>query len=272
MKANEFFSKNGTILPIAEATVSLMSIEYAYGFGVYETLRSIKGRCVFLEEHVERLVKSAEIIGLEHDFDADIFSRAIIELVAQDPDSTYNVKVMLIGAARKEDATLYVFCSNPLFPDKKLYRDGVTVGVSHYERVFPHAKSLNMLQSYLAYRDAKRTGCYDALVVNREGNITEGTRTNFFTIKDKVIFSPPEEDILLGVTRTKVLDVARRLGFEIVSHGIPLSSVGKYDGAFLTSTSTKIVPIKRIDAFEYANVPETTRTLMNEFDRYFDAL
>ena len=80
----QFFSKNGEILPIADAAVSRMSIEYAYGFGVYETLRSMRGRFLFLNEHVERLVKSVEIIGLEHTYTAETFAKTITDLVGQD--------------------------------------------------------------------------------------------------------------------------------------------------------------------------------------------
>ncbi len=268
----KYFLRNGEVLPISKAIVSLLSVEYAYGFGVYETLRVVNKKALFLEEHTERLVKSATLIKLSHSFvkqDIECFTN---DLLSQTEEGTYNLKMLLIGGQKTEDATLYMFCSNPLFPDRKLYRDGVKTITNQYERIYPHAKTLNMLQSYLSFREAKGQGCYDALFVNREGNITEGTRTNFFTIKGNTIYSPLEKDILLGVTRKHILEVAKENSFDVIEQNIPLSSLNEYDGAFFTSTSSKIMPIKSIDGFEYKEVPAALKRLMTAFDEYLTKL
>jgi len=266
----EFFSKNGVILPIAEATVSLLSVEYAYGFGVYETIRVNNKKALFLDDHIERLIKSAEIIKLEHTLTADNIKKYIEDTINHTDELTYNMKMLLIGATKPEDVNFYIFCSSPLFPDKKLYKDGISTITSQYERIYPQSKTLNMLQSYLSYRDAKNNGSYDAILINRDGNITEGTRTNFFAIKGNTLYSPLEKDILLGVTRKHVIEVARNNGFIVEERNIPLNSLSQYDGAFLTSTSTKIVPIKKIDNFEYEKIPETLISLMGSFNNFLD--
>src|SRR5262249_33182881 len=152
------------------------------------------------------------------------------------------------------DATLYILCLNPLFPDKKMYRDGVACTTYPYERPFPHAKTLNMLQSYLAYRDAVKKGAYDALLINGRDEITEGTRSNFFCIKNKTIVSPPESEILLGVTRDHVLKVAAEKEFNVEERAIRKDDLAQFDGAFLTSTSSNILPIRAIDEFTFAEV------------------
>ncbi len=266
--AFNYFSKNGEILPIQEATVLLSSIEYAYGFGVYETIRVSNGIIYFLKDHLERLVESAKIIGLEHPFTEDLIEKSIIEIIAKNEIETCNLKMLLIGAPNKEGAQLFIICLNPLFPDKKLYRDGATFITCEYERVFPHAKTLNMLQSYLAYRKAKSLDAYDALLVSRDGCITEGTRTNFFCIKDQTIYTPPEKDILLGVTRKALLKVAIEAGYKIVEKNIKVDDVEEYDGAFITSTSSKVIPIKSIDGRALKPYPEELKKLMDLFDDF----
>ena len=188
-------------------------------------------------------------------------------MVAQTKETTYNLKLMLIGAPAPENADFYIFCSAPLFPDKKLYRDGVKTRTVNYERAYPQAKSLNMLQSYVAYRDAKNNGCYDALLVNKEGNITEGTRTNFLAVKGNTIYSSLEKDILLGVARKYVLEIAQENGFAVEERNIPKESLREYDGAFLTSTSSKIMPIKKVDDFEYEKIPDTIYRLIDLFNQ-----
>lgn len=266
--AFDYFSKNGKVLPIEEANIPLSSIEYSYGFGVYETLRVSNRQIYFLKDHVERLMESARIIGLEHPFTEDIVGESISEIIAKNNAEICNIKMLLIGATSKEEAQLFIICLNPLFPDKKLYRDGATFTTYKYERVFPHAKTLNMLQSYLAYREAKKLGAYDSLLINRDGHITEGTRTNFFCIKDKIIYTPLEKDILLGVTRKSLLKVAVENGYEIVEKDIKIDDIANFDGAFISSTSSKIVPIKSIDEQVLKPQPEALKKLMSLFDDF----
>ncbi|MEK7190513.1 MAG: aminotransferase class IV [Patescibacteria group bacterium] len=266
------FSKNGKILPIAEAQVPLLSIEYAYGFGVYETIRVKNDKPLFLSDHLERLELSAKIIKLEHPFVKKEMEKFVLDFVEKVKAGTFNLKILLIGAEKKENATLYIMGSNPLFVDKKSYQNGVKTITTEYERVYPQAKTLNMLASYLAYREAKEKNCYDALLLNKDGNITEGTRTNFFTIKGQTIYSPLEKNNLLGVTRKHILEVAKQNGFRIKEKNIPLTSLSEYDGAFLTGTSIKILPIKKVDDYEYGEIPDGLKKLMLAFDEYLNTV
>lgn len=269
--AYNFFSCNSEIIPVEQAVVPLGNVEYSYGFGVYETIRVSKGRILFANEHCDRLLESARIIKLEHPFTAEQVITDIQKLVDKNDVDSCNIKVLLIGATEPSEAKLYILCLNPLYPDRKLYKNGAKCITQHYERPFPHAKTLNMLQSYLAYREAKKVDAYDALAINQHGAITEGTRTNFFAIKDSQIFSPPETDILLGVTRDHVLRVAKQNGFEFIEKEITPNDLGAYDGFFLTSTSTKIMPVKQIDDQTF-EVPAELKQLMLRFDEFLAQL
>jgi branched-subunit amino acid aminotransferase/4-amino-4-deoxychorismate lyase len=108
-------------------------------------------------------------------------------------------------------------------------------------------------------------------LVDRNGNITEGTRTNFFVMKDSTIISPPEEDILLGVTRKHVLEVALKNGFSVEHEPVRLSNIAAYDCAFLTSTSTKIVPITSADTTSLRPASAALQRLMSLYDAFHDA-
>jgi len=266
----KYFSKNCEIRPIDEAVVSLDRIEYTYGFGVYEAVRVSNGIVYFLDHHVERLLGSALIIGLEHPFSGEMLKKAILELVEKTEAETYNLKVLLIGAPKKEDALLAILCLNPFFPDKKMYHEGVELSVTQYERLYPHAKTLNMLQSYLSYRDARTKGCYDSALINRRGCITEGTRTNFFTIKGNTIYTPREDEILLGVTRKAVLHVTQKNGYDLEERDIYPEDLREYDGVFLTSTSSKIVPIRKVGEIDCPPAPEELKRLMKLFGEFLE--
>jgi branched-subunit amino acid aminotransferase/4-amino-4-deoxychorismate lyase len=257
----KYFSQNGKILPIEQAVIPLNNIEYSYGFGVYESLRVNNGTVYFIDDHIERLMESAKIINLKHSFDEEFIKKSITDLIHDYKTETFNLKILLIGGSTKEKVLLNIFCLNPFFPDKKLYRDGADFITYQYERAFPHAKTLNMLKSYLAYKKAKESGSYDALLINNEGYITEGTRTNFFCIKDKTIFTPFEKDILFGVMRKAMLKVAKQNNYEVVESNIKLEEIKTYDGAFVTSTSSKIMPIKSVDG-TILSIPDSLKELM----------
>lgn len=263
-----YFSKNGEVLPLKDAVVPLSSIEYSYGYGVYETLRVSNGVVHFLSDHLDRLLESARIINLEHIFEASKIEKYLIELIKENKVETCNVKILLIGGSKKEEAQLFIICLNPLFPDKRLYRDGANLVTSQYERIYPHAKTMNMLQSYLAYRKAREVGAYDSLIINRAGFVTEGTRTNFFCIRGKTIYTPSEKDILLGVTRKMVLKVALDNGYRVEEANIGVGDIAEYDGAFISSTSSKIIPIKTVDDKVLKPIPEELKRLMSLFDEF----
>ena len=265
----EYFSRNGKVFTIDQAKIELSNIEFAYGFGVYENVRVSKNIVFFLEQHAQRLLGSAEIIGVEHNFTKDFIESSVRELLKKLGAETCNVKIMLIGGRDKDSANLYIMCLNPLFPDRKLYKTGVHCTAENYQRPFPHAKSLNMLPSYLAYKKAKAAGAYDALLVDKNDCVTEGTRTNFFAISGKTIFSPPESEILLGVTRDNVIKVAKRGGYKVIEKPLPLNYLTNYDGLFLTSTSSKIMPIKSINDDNF-HIPDELDNLMKLFNKFIN--
>lgn len=264
--AYPYFSRNGKILPADLAVVPLSDIHYAYGFGVYETVRAAEGKPRFMDAHAERLMESARIIGLAHTFSKDSVSKSVKDLIIRNKIDTCNIKILLLGGATPEQASLEIMCLNPRYPDRKLYKQGARSITRKIERPFPHAKTLNMLPSYLAHRDAMAAGAYDALLVNRHDCITEGTGTNVFAIKGRTIFSPPEADILLGVTRDNMLKAARKNDYKIQQKELKLDSIREYDNLFLTSTSTKIMPIKSVDDYEWESISPDLLRLMQIFD------
>lgn len=264
----DFCIKNGELVPLAEATLSVTHIEFAYGFGVYENIRVVKGKALFLSDHLARLQKSAEVIGLEHVFDAKVMAEWVKALIQSCKADALNLKILLIGGRTPKEATLFILPLAPLFPDRKLWRDGARAVTVRYERSFPDAKTLSMLGSYVAYRKAKEKEAYDALLVDHDGNITEGTRTNFFVLRDKTIIGAPREKILLGVTMQHVIDTAKKYGYSYEEQPLPWPRKEHFfDGAFLTSTSSKIMPLRSIDDTELV-IPESLKELMKHFENF----
>ncbi len=264
----QYFSHNGQLTQVDQAVVPLSSIEYSYGFGVYETIRVVKGKPFFIEEHLDRLFHSAREISLDHQFDQHTIMNGVQELIVKNQVDSCNLKLLLIGGKNDGPADLYILCLPPQYPKRQLYQAGAHCITYTYERLYPSAKTLNMLPSYLAYRQARQFSAYDALLVNHQGYITEGTRTNFFAMSGKTIVSAPEAQILAGVMRKVVLYLAKTLGFELVYEDIAPANLAIFDGAFLTSTSTKIMPVKSVDDYSFREIPPVLKELMKQLDDF----
>lgn len=262
------FLHNNQLLPITQANLPLDNIEFSYGFGVYETLRVRNTQAVFIHEHIERLFYSAQIIGIEHTFDTQYVFNAVNQLLQKNNIEVANLKVLLIGGRTKQDATLYAFLLAPKFLEKKEYREGISVITFEHERFLPQAKTLNMLPSYIAYQKAHAAAAFDALLIDRHQNITEGTRTNFFALKEKTLFTPPLAQVLDGITRRHVIACALQNGYMLKEEIIPLKNIFDYDGAFLTNTSGGIIPIRTIDGQSFSQICDTLKNLQTVFEEF----
>ena len=262
------FSFNGNLLPIHQAFVSVDNLHFVYGYGVYENLK-VRSRVLFFPElHAERLLHSASAIGLKTVYTEEKIKEIVEHLCKVIPQESFNLKVLLMGN-EKDNADMYVFALNPRFLTGKEYREGVRVITHHGERLFPNAKTLNMLMSFLAYKKAQEKGAYDALLVDNEGAVQEGTRTNLFFTDGKTIFTPPMEKVLDGVTRMTVIDALRKKGIIVQERNLKLGEVKDYKGFFLTSTSSKVLPISRIDEMKF-EIPPIVRDAMKIYDEYLE--
>jgi len=207
------FSKNGELLPIEDAVISVRDLHFQYGFGVYESLRVRNSIVYFIDMHVDRLLESARIIGLEHPYSQGQIIDFIKKVSEKNNLESANIKMLLIGGKTAEESNLYIFPVLPLYPDRKLYKKGATAQTVQFHRFLPNAKTLNMLPSYLFFTKARKEGHYDAVFIDDDGNILEGTRTNFFAIKDTTLITPPKEFVLDGVIRQTLIATAKKNGF-----------------------------------------------------------
>lgn len=261
------FSKNGIILPISDATVSLFNIEYSYGYGVYETLKVRNRVLYFVDQHIGRLEHSAKELEIAIPYSLREIKQFLTTFVNQLDTDACNIKMLLIGG---EQTTLYIFASAPLFPDRKLYKDGAKLISYTYERLFPTAKTLNMLPSYLAYKKAKTVGAYDALLIDKKGIILEGTRTNVYLVKNNTIYRAPEHRVLEGVTFLTLARVAEKYHIPIMEKEIYLSDLPSYEGMFITSTSTKIMPVRNINTFSFSIISPFILQLIKQYETFLE--
>lgn len=263
--STQYCSLNGQLIPRNKAKLAVDHLEFTYGFGVYENISLRKKRIYFLDEHIKRLFISARIINLMHTFEKSKIKTWVHKLADKNNTDNANIKIILIGG---DKPLLYIFMLPPRYVEKKEYRQGVKAISYKYERFLPQAKTLNMLPSYVIFKKAQAQNAYDALLIDKDENALEGTRSNFFTIKNKMLYTPPVTKILDGVTRRSVIKCAKQNGFKIIERNIPFNTIFDYDGAFFTNTSGKIVPVKTIDKKSFKQIAKELQELRRQYNDY----
>lgn len=240
---------NGRLAVPSEAMFPLDDVDVTYGYGCYETLKVRDGVLYFPEFHEERLLRSAAILGIVHTIQPGAVVAALKVLVRTEAALACNIKIMLTGHEGRP-ADWYAFLLPPVLPPSTAYEQGVNCLLFRGERHFPAAKSLSMLLSTVAYRCATTRGCYDALLVNGRGEITEGTRTNVFYVRRGVsdaVFTPPACDVLAGITRRTLMAALAESGVRTIER--PLSLDDALGGEFalaVTSTSSRVIPVRSL--------------------------
>ncbi len=264
---------DGTLLPPAEARISVFDRGFLYGDSVYEVVRTYGGSPFELPAHLGRLERSAQRIGLALPWDARRIAAEIARTLEAargedppEPDAApWNVGeryirvVMTRGAgeigldpALAVDPRAIVIVRPVHGPPLSAYRDGVkacVVGVQHVvpEAIDPNAKTGNYLSHVLALQAARAAGAYEALMLNREGFVTEGTTSNVFAVRGGALLSPPlAAGILEGVTRGIVLALARSAGIPAREVALRPRDLEEADELFITSTVRENVAVTRL--------------------------
>ena len=214
------------------------------GEPVYEVFRIIDGVALFLEDHFARLENSLKIIGIPFEMQYEEFKRCVAELVKLNRQEVGNIKFVYSGNVKTSD---WCFSFIPhRYPDDQDYRNGVSVGLLNGERENPNAKVLQQNLRDRANQMISELNWYEVLLVDRDGLITEGSRSNVFFVKNRVFYTAPESKVLGGITRQKVIDCLADLGFPLVELAVSAAEAGSFEAAFLTGTSPKVLPIRLI--------------------------
>ncbi len=237
---------NGRLVPVELGRFGLDDADALYGYGCYETLKVRGGLLYFAEFHEERLLRSAAILGIAHGLRPGELVRGLRGLVEAEAAGDCNVKAIMIGRSGRP-ADWYAFLLPPLVPPATAYSAGVPCLLYRGERHFPAAKSLSMLLSTVAFRAAAAAGCYDALLVDRRGEITEGTRTNLVYARRgdaSTIYTPPADRALEGITRRTLIAALAEAGVAVAER--PLSVAEALSGEYalaVTSTSSRVIQV-----------------------------
>lgn len=271
---------NQEIKPAREATISVFDHGLLYGDGVFEGLRFYHSKTFMLEAHLERLELSARAIGLELPYSRQQITAAIEQLLEQySADAGYLRLVVTRGEGslgidpRKcARPSLFIIADELSVMDVSDNSRGIRLHVAQTRRLpvqclDPKIKSLNYLNNILARIEANQVGMDEALMLNLDGYVSEGSVDNIFIIAHGVLKTPPLSDgLLAGVTRAVIIDVARQSGIPCEETSLTLPDLLQAQECFLTGTGAELVPVRQIgqQLIEPPDIP-LTPVLMQGF-------
>jgi len=242
---NECFGKkfilNGELL---QAGLFDNSLVYE-GDSIYEVIRMVQGCPVFFYDHMERLSGSVNLMHKENLANVNELKRDIIKLAGSDKKKETNLKIVF--NYNKDSSNYLVYFIEPIYPSEKQYIKGVKGILFYAERKDPESKVINhKLRSSIFHKLILEKG-YEALLVNENNCITEGSRSNIFFLKGDTLVTAPEKFVLNGITRKHILEICREISVKVEFRCVNVEAASEYDSVFMSGTSPAVLPFCCID-------------------------
>jgi branched-chain amino acid aminotransferase len=253
---------NGEVMPLETAVTSVADHAHLYGDGLFEGIRIYHRKVFKLDEHLKRLYTGISYLGFEMNIGYDELRATVLDVCRQADLTDGYIRLNVTRGTglgldpkniNKTPNVMVMVSTLSLYPPE-MYEMGLTV-VSSPVRVIP-ADSLDArvkcigryASNILAKHHANRAGAGDALLLNHQGFVAEGTGNNLFLVKDKVLRTPhPATGILQGITRDTVIELARAAGYKVQEEFLTVLDVHSADEAFFTGTATEVIPMSALD-------------------------
>jgi len=269
---------NGALVTPDQATVSVYDHGLLYGDGVFEGIRFYHGKAFRLLEHLQRLYDSAKVCNLTIPYQLSQLEQAIEETISQSAliDGylrlvvTRGVGGLGIDPRRCQRASVFIIADTIQITAADALDKGISVIVAHTRRLpldglDPRVKSLNYLNHIMAKCEANQAGAAEAIMLNQQGHVSEGSSDNVFVVKNNILYTPPVSDGALdGITRACVLELAARLNIETRQHSLAVYDLYVADECFLSGTAVELIAVREIDGRQIKHCPGPVFTRLRQ--------
>ena len=280
---------DGDLLEWSDAKIHVLTHTLHYGTGVFEGVRAYEtsaGPAIFrLNDHTKRLFHSADLIGMSIPYSPEELNDAQANIVRENKLSNAYIRPMCFygseGMGLRADNLKVHVCIAAWDWGSYLGDDKITNGIKVKVTDFPKRceKSMlhkakasgNYLYSMLALKDALNSGFDEALILDVDNNVNEGSGENFFMVKDGTLYTPRDHTVLNGITRQTIIDISEDLDLEVFEKDISVDDVKVADEAFFTGTAAEVTPVVQVDQSKIGNgmTGKITRKVQKE---YFDLI
>ena len=248
---------NGIEKPVSKYDDSLIRDEKT----VYEVLRVEEGIPLFIDDHLNRLENTLKICNIKTGLTGDNVRETIYRLIKINDCKSGPVKLLLSSSG------FVAYLMKAYKPKPEDYKTGVKTILLHQERLNPNAKVWNQNFREMTISALEKNSVFEAVLVNHEGYITEGSRSNIFLVKNDTIYTSPSGMVLPGITRQKVLNICDSIGLEVKEEKVHYAELNKFNSLFLTGTSRKILPVKLVDNIKFSVENVLVEKISDEFEK-----
>ena len=249
---------NGALLPEGQARISPLDLGFLYGYGLFETMRSYSGHIFRLRQHLERLARSAAVLGIP--VETGPLERACYDVLRANSLTDARVRLAVsIGEGKgtpdpppSPQPTTFISAASYAPLPHDTYRNGFKAATSsirqNSQSPLSRMKSANYLDHVLARKAARAAGADEALLLNERGFLCEGSTTNIFLVSKGGLLTPDEESgCLAGVTRQAVINLALHKGMSVDQREIRPDELAQADEAFVTNSVLELMPLSEVD-------------------------
>lgn len=239
------FIMNGELIPCGMFNNS----DVYEGDSLYEVLRMIGGVPLFINDHIDRLENSVSHHARKMLAERGRIIRLIMQLRKSADVKDANLKIVF---NYKEIGDKYlIYFIEPMYPSRAQYREGISGILYHAERKDPEVKVINHSLRSSIYHRLITGNAYEAFLVDNEGYITEGSRSNIFFVRENRLYTAPDDKVLGGITRKFILELCINNSIEVLKSSVKVEEMGSYESAFMSGTSPMVLPIKEIDGVRF---------------------
>lgn len=261
MVSEQWIFLNGSYVKKEDAVISVYDHGFLYGDGVFEGIRSYSGNVFKLHEHLVRLYESAKSIMLEIPYTQEEMTQIIVETLRRNELKDGYIRLVVsrgvgdlgLDPANCREASVIVIAEPLRIYPKELYDTGIEIATVATRRnrsdvLNPMIKSLNYLNNILVKMEANLAGVPEALMLNDQGYVAEGSADNIFIVKDGKLLTPPGHvGALVGITRNTIIEIAREKGYEVEEAMFTRHEVYTADEVFLTGTAAEVIAVVKVD-------------------------
>jgi branched-chain amino acid aminotransferase len=279
---------NGEFVAWEDAKVHVLTHALHYGTGVFEGIRAYeteRGTAIFRnKDHLDRLEQSSKLYYMDLPYSKEQLREAMHELIVRNGFKSCYIRPLVwrgygpmgLNPLENPVEAMIAVWEWGAYLGEEGQRNGVRAKVSSWRRIspaslMPHAKASGQyLNSVLAKIESLKAGYEEAILLDDNSNVCEGTGENIFVIKEGVIYTPPQSaSILDGISRKSVMQIARDLGYELIERDIARAELAMADEVFLTGTAAELTPLREVDGIAVGPPGPITREIQQAF---FDAL
>lgn len=265
---------DGKFVPADEAEIPIDDLAILRGLGIFDFMRTYYGKPIFLKEHIARLQQSARQIGLDLTWTEQELTDIVQQVLRRNGHREVSIRIVVTGGSSPDFITpqgnpRLLILVNAMTPVPEWWHTkGVKVITLESERNIPSAKSIDYIPAIVALKAARDQDALEAVYVNRNGMVLEGTTSNLFIFSGNTLITPGKE-ILSGITRQTVLDLAGDIS-TVDIRDIPRMDLLKADEVFITGSNRMVVPVIQVDdtVIGDGTPGRCTRQIMKAFANY----